>query len=147
MGSIKTPNVKQAVPFFMVTDLAASLDFYVSKLGFEMTNSWERKGKLNWCNLAVGEASLMLQEFLPENRTKEKKGEGVSIYFMCEDALAIYKEAISKGITPAEPFVGNQMWIVDMADPDSYKISFESPTKVKEGTTYHDWVSEGMEEG
>jgi lactoylglutathione lyase len=109
MNDLKTPNVKQAVPFLMVTNLAASLDFYVAKLGFEMTNGWESKGKLNWCNLSIGAASLMLQEFLPEHSTKEKLGEGTSICFMCEDALAIYKHIISTGIKPTEPFVGNNL--------------------------------------
>jgi catechol 2,3-dioxygenase-like lactoylglutathione lyase family enzyme len=30
-------NVEQAVPFFMVSDMDASLRFYVDGLGFEMT--------------------------------------------------------------------------------------------------------------
>ena len=33
-----TPNVKQAVPFFMVTNIEASLRFYVDGLGFTVTN-------------------------------------------------------------------------------------------------------------
>jgi catechol 2,3-dioxygenase-like lactoylglutathione lyase family enzyme len=35
-----TPNVKQAVPFFMVTNIEASLRFYVDGLGFTLTNAW-----------------------------------------------------------------------------------------------------------
>jgi catechol 2,3-dioxygenase-like lactoylglutathione lyase family enzyme len=35
-----TPNVKQAVPFFMVTDIEASLRFYVDGLGFQITKEW-----------------------------------------------------------------------------------------------------------
>jgi lactoylglutathione lyase len=146
MDDLKVPNVKQAVPFFMVTNLVASLDFYVAKLGFEMTNSWERNGKLNWCTLSIGEASLMLQEFLPENRTKEKLGEGMNVYFVCEDALAIYKHVISTGIKPTEPFVGNNMWVLGLTDPDGYKIFFESPTDVPEETTYTEWASEGLDD-
>ena len=34
------PNVKQAVPFFNVTDIEASLGFYVEGLGFVLTNQW-----------------------------------------------------------------------------------------------------------
>lgn len=33
-------NVKQAVPFFGVTDMKASLQFYVDGLGFTMRRSW-----------------------------------------------------------------------------------------------------------
>ena len=33
-------NVKQAVPFFGVSNMAASLRFYVHGLGFKMKNYW-----------------------------------------------------------------------------------------------------------
>ena len=33
-------NVKQAVPFFNVTDIDASLRFYVDGLGFRLANKW-----------------------------------------------------------------------------------------------------------
>ena len=41
-------NVKQAVPFFNVTDIKASLRFYVDGIGFHMTNQWIDKGKLTY---------------------------------------------------------------------------------------------------
>ena len=34
------PNVKQAVPFFMVTDIETSLRFYVDGLGFAVKKEW-----------------------------------------------------------------------------------------------------------
>ena len=34
---VTEPNVEQAVPFFMVTKMEASLRFYVDGLGFETT--------------------------------------------------------------------------------------------------------------
>ena len=43
------PNVKQAVPFFMITNMEASLRFYVEGLGFTMTNKWIDEGRLRWC--------------------------------------------------------------------------------------------------
>ena len=39
-----TPNVKQAVPFFNVTDIEASLRFYVDGLGCVMTKEWLQRG-------------------------------------------------------------------------------------------------------
>lgn len=33
-------NVKQAVPFFMVTDIEAAVRFYVEGLGFATTREW-----------------------------------------------------------------------------------------------------------
>jgi lactoylglutathione lyase len=89
-------NVKQAVPFFAVSNIEESVRYYVSGLGFEMTYRWIDEGKLCWCWLQLGGAAPMLQEFRKEGHDswvpEGKVGEGVSIYFICEDALAIYSE-------------------------------------------------------
>src|SRR5580658_6262952 len=118
--SIPTPNVKQAVPFFGVTSMEASLRFYVDGLGFKMTNWWIPEGDghyasggIRWCWLERGGAAIMLQEFLPERRPKETLGTGTSVCFMCEDALALCREFKSRGIqTRQRPFVGNHLWVV-----------------------------------
>lgn len=134
-------NVKQAVPFFMVANIQESVSFYVSGLGFEMTNKWIDQGKLQWCWLQYGGAALMLQEFRKEKREAlaaegQTLGVGVSICFQCGDALAIYREVNSRGIQAERPFVGNAMWVTSILDPDGYKIFFESPTDVPEETMY-----------
>lgn len=134
-------NVKQAVPFFMVSNIEESIRFYVDRLNFEMTRKWIDRGKLRWCWLQYGGAALMLQEFRKEKReclASEGKilGAGVSIYFICEDALAIYREISSRGIRAGRPFVGNGMWVTSMSDPDGYKILFESFTDVPEETVF-----------
>jgi lactoylglutathione lyase len=135
------PNVQQAVPFFMVTNLEASLRFYVDGLGYRKTKEWIDEGKLRWCWLEIGDAALMLQEFRKEGHDSWKPsckvGEGVSICFMCDDALAIFHEAARREIKARRnPFVGNGLWVVSFSDPDSYRIDFESPTDVSEETEY-----------
>ncbi len=131
-------NVKQAVPFFRVSSMEASVRFYVDGLGFKMTRKWTPDGKLRWCCLEHGHAALMLQEFQKEGQnawTPEwKVGVGVSICFQCEDALAIYREVTSRGIQAARPFVGNGMWVTSVLDPDGYRLEFESYTDVPEET-------------
>lgn len=37
---VTSANVKQAVPFFGITNMEASLGFYVDGLGFKMKYSW-----------------------------------------------------------------------------------------------------------
>jgi lactoylglutathione lyase len=140
-GETKTAtNVKQAVPFFGVSEMERSLRYYVDGLGFTMTNRWIDEGKLRWCWLQLGGASLMLQEFRAEGHDswvpKGKVGVGVSICFTCEDALAIYHEVTSRRIDASKPFVGNGMWVTSLSDPDGYKLHFESPTDVPEDTQY-----------
>jgi hypothetical protein len=105
-----------------------------------MTNKWIDEGKLRWCWLQRGGAALMLQEFKKEGHhawvPEGKLGVGVSIYFICEDALAIYREVTSRGIQASKPFVGNGMWVTSLSDPDGYRIEFESYTDVPEETEY-----------
>jgi len=105
-------NIQQAVPFFMVKDIDSSVNFYVNGLGFSITESWIDKGKIKWCWLNMDSAAIMLQEYDEKNNmAKEKAGEGVEIFFICEDALAIYTQITSNGIPTSEPFVGNKMWV------------------------------------
>jgi uncharacterized glyoxalase superfamily protein PhnB len=139
-ANIPNSNVKQAVPFFMVVNITNSLNFYVQALGFELKNKWEPGGKIEWCWLELGNTSIMLQEYR-NNIPVDKRGEGVSVCFMCEDALTIYKQILSSGLsTSSEPFVGNNLWVVGLKDPDGYNIYFESPTDLPEETTYSEWL-------
>ena len=151
---VTSANVKQAVPFFGVTNMEASLRFYVDGLGFKMKRWWipdeaqgdyKPDGRIRWCWLELGDAALMLQEFWKEGPDtwvpQEKLGVGVNICFQCLDALAIYSEVTSRGIAAKKPFVGNGMWVTSLQDPDGYRLDFESPTDVPEGTEYSEQAS------
>ena len=133
-------NVKQAVPFLRVSNMERSLPYYIDGLGFEMTHKWIDEGKLRWCWLQLGGAALMLQEFRKQGHDswapQGKVGEGVTICFICEDALAFYRQVTSRGIQASRPFVGNAMWVTNLSDPDGYELSFESPTDVPEETEF-----------
>ena len=137
-------NVRQAVPFLAVSNMEQSIRYYVDGLGFEVTNKWIPKVRIEWCWLQLGGAALMLQEFRKEGQDSYepigKVGVGVSICFICEDALVIYNEVISRGIQASEPFVGNNMWVTGLTDPDGYKIYFESNTDVPEETKFSKWT-------
>lgn len=125
-------NLKQAVPFFGVTNIEASVWFYVEGLGFAMTKQWTPEGTLRWCWLERDGVALMLQEYLPEYLPAEKLGVGVSICFICEDALALYREFKARGLEASRPFVGNGMWVTSVTDPDGYRLDFESYTDAPE---------------
>jgi lactoylglutathione lyase len=136
-------NVQQAVPFFGVTSMEASLRFYVDALGFKMTKKWtpDGDGKVRWCWLELGNAALMLQEFRKDHhpdsgRPEGTLGTGVSVCFICMDALAIYRQALARGVQAKSPFVGNGMWVASFCDPDGYRVDFESYTDVPEETEY-----------
>ena len=131
-------NLTQVVPFLGVTDIERSLRFYLDGLGFAIKHKWEPEGRIRWCWLTRGGASLMLQEYVKEGhggrRPEGVLGQGVSLSFQCEDALALYREFRTSGLEPSEPFVGNSMWVTSLSDPDGYRVEFESPTDVPEET-------------
>ena len=133
-------NVRQAVPFFSVSSMEASHRFYIDGLGFRMTKNWIVDGRVRWCWLEIGDASLMLQEFQKEGhdswKPSGKLGEGVTTTFICEDALALYREFKSRGVDASTPFVGNGMWVTGVKDPDGYRLEFESETETPEDTLF-----------
>jgi lactoylglutathione lyase len=135
-------NVQQAVPFFMVRDIEASLRFYVDGLGFTKTIEWVPDGKLQWCWLEHGGAAVMLQELWRSgphtNTATEKLGVGVSVCFMCRDAIALYRDFKTRGVDAKRPFVGNRLWVTQTVDPDGYRLDFESPTDAAEESVLGD---------
>jgi len=69
VATVTSVNVKQAVPFFGVTNMESSLRFYVDGLGFKMKNCWipdraedHPDGRIRWCWLQLGDAAIMLQD-------------------------------------------------------------------------------------
>lgn len=141
MSTVVAPvhTVTAVVPLLMVTNMERSLTFYIDGLGFAIQNRWIPDGRLRWCWMSLGSAALMLQEAVESTREKMAAagtlGNGVALYFQCSDALAIYREAATRGIHALhEPQVGNFAWEVFFADPDGYKINFSSPTDLPEET-------------
>ena len=137
-----TPNVRQAVPFFNVKDIEASLRFYVEGLGFAITRHWEPDRRIRWCWLELDQVAVMLQEYWKDGQPggwpEGALGQGVTICFVCADAIAVYHDARARGLNPARPFVGNNLWVTSFTDPDGYRLDFQSPTDVAEDTVYSD---------
>ncbi len=131
-------DVREVVPFFAVKEMRTSLAFYVEGLGFELEGKWVDEGVIRWCMLRIGNAAVMLQEFRTEGHDSrqfsENKGEGVSLFFFCDDAVEYYRNLRNRGIDASEPQVGNGMWVTSMSDPDGYNLYFQSPTDVPEET-------------
>jgi lactoylglutathione lyase len=133
-------NVRQAVPFFWVRDIEASVRFYVDGLGFAKTREWVDDGKLRWCWLQLSDVAVMLQEFWTEGHHRNvpdaQTGVGVSICFLCEDAITLWRDFTGRGVEAQRPFVGNGMWVTQLSDPDGYQLLFESEADAPEETVY-----------
>jgi lactoylglutathione lyase len=135
-------NVQQVIPFFRIADMDRSLRFYLDGLGFTLKNKWVVDNKIRWCMLELGGAALMLQTFEREDGSvvipPGKLGLAVSLEFQCQDAITLYREFISRGLTASEPQVGNNMWVTGLTDPDGYHLGFESTTDTPEDTKLSD---------
>jgi len=130
----RTRNVQEVVPFLWVRSMKRSLRYYVDGLGFRLAQRWTVDGTIRWCRLELGGAALMLQELAKRRRPEGKLGEGVSVCFICKDALALHAGFKARRLAASEPEVGNAMWYTTLLDPDGYRILFESATNVAEDT-------------
>lgn len=78
-------NIKETIPFLLVSDMQRSLAFYVNGLGFEIQYQWVPADRIVWCKLRNGSGTLMLQEHHQmTNGIMEGQGKvgiGMSIYF------------------------------------------------------------------
>ena len=78
--------MNKVVPFLAVKDMEKSVVFYIDGLGFEFKNKWVEDGVIRWCDLLIGEAGLMLQQFRIQGHDsrqfRDKKGEGVTAVFL-----------------------------------------------------------------
>lgn len=133
-------RAKLAVPMFHVTDMEASLRFYVDGLGFALTNGWRPEGRLRWCWLELDTVAIMLQQYWrnggPGGAPEGPLSQGASICVFCEDACAIYRDLVARGIEATRPIVGNGLWVTSVTDPDGYRLDFESPTHDPEETVF-----------
>ena len=130
-------NVMEVIPFHGVTNMQASLKFYMDGLGFTMIHSWKPESTIRWCMLKLDGVRIMLQEYYPKWVPGDPLGKGQMPHFQCRDALKFYREITARGIKTCEkePFVGNNMWFFSVEDPDGYRLAFASPTDVPEETT------------
>src|SRR5678816_4124756 len=112
----RSANVRQVVPLLNVSDMAASLAFYVDGLGFRITNQWVPEGVLRWCWLELDGIALMIQQSWTDGVGPSEPpgpvGQGVLLCLMCQDALAVWRAARRHGLSPDRPFVGNTLWVV-----------------------------------
>ena len=124
---VHSMQVHEVVPFLIVESMGRSIAFYVDGLGFQLEQEWRPAGDLRWCQLRQDGARIMLQ-------VGETEGRRAEFYFMCEDAVAVYRALVERGVAAREPFVGNHMWVTSMSDPDGNAVHYESVTDVPEET-------------
>jgi catechol 2,3-dioxygenase-like lactoylglutathione lyase family enzyme len=124
--------IRQLWPLLEVRDIDRSVAFYRDRLGFTVVaHDAESGGRMNWCRLERGGASIMLQgPGEPNDDSAGVRGQGVCLYFICDDADAMYAELSLRGAQLDPPRVAyygmKQLYV---PEPDGYALCFESPTE------------------
>ena len=122
--------VRQLWPLLVVQDINQSLEFYRHKLGFAVASQAEADGGVFWCRLQRGGTSIMLQQADEEDGPAGERGQGVALYFLCDDADALHAELSSRGVKVGPVCVADYgMKQLFVPEPDGYFICFESPTE------------------
>jgi uncharacterized glyoxalase superfamily protein PhnB len=126
----KSTAIRQLWPLLAVRDVHRSVDFYQNKLGFSVAGRAEDNGRLFWCRMERGGASIMLQQADDEDGPAESWGRGVTFYFVCDDADAMHAELVSLGVQLRPVSLADYgMKQLFVPEPDGYTICFESPTE------------------
>jgi catechol 2,3-dioxygenase-like lactoylglutathione lyase family enzyme len=131
-NSVISEPLANFVPVLSVTNLEQSLRYYTEGLAYEEIDRWTEGGHLRACRLRRDEVAVVLRQESSPLAHPDRRGQGVNIFHLCEDALSFYREVTARGIRVSEPYVGNRMWVAGLTDPDGYRLSFESPTDVPE---------------
>ncbi len=125
---------------FHVSDLQASLAFYVRKLNFEVVATSEttppEEESHSWAMLRTSDLTLMLRSVAKADKPALPDPVRVSyhadtvLYLVCADLEALCSHLRQKGITPlrgADPLA--HMDQVFVSDPDGYMLCFQRLSK------------------
>jgi catechol 2,3-dioxygenase-like lactoylglutathione lyase family enzyme len=111
-----TERLRGLVPMARVADVQRSIEFY-EQLGFEVQNTVEDDGVLNWAYLARNGAHLMvtLGHGLPASGP-------IQLYLYVDDVRAYHDELAAKGIDvgPVEERFYMPNGEFELADPDGH---------------------------
>ncbi len=115
-------------PEFFVRDVASSVQFY-ERLGFAPLRQ-----EPEFAVVALGEAHILLAserlagEQLPAN---DRRGLGVNVRIMVEDADAAFERASDAGARLVHPIADRDYGLRDfiIADPDGFLLRFAAPVR------------------
>lgn len=123
-------TIRQLWPLLAVQDLERSIRFYEGLLGFSVVGRADIDGRVFWCRLERGGASLMLQQADDEDGPANGRGRGVALYVVCDDVERLRAEFTSRGLQlPPVSIAEYGMTQLFVPEPDGYSLCFESPTE------------------
>lgn len=110
--------MRDLIPFVHVADVARSIAFY-ELLGFELKDTYEHDGRLDWAALESGDAQLMLAR---ASAPIERDRQAVLFYLYADDLAPLRDRLLVNGIpvraiVDGSPGPAREM---GLADPDGW---------------------------
>lgn len=103
---------RSVIPYLVVDDAAAAIDFYVQVFGATEVMRMEMEGRIGHAELAIGDSHVMLADEHPEMGYRGPRafgGSPVTIMVYLPDVDAVFARAIDAGAT-AERAVEDQFY-------------------------------------
>ncbi len=107
-------------------DQARARDFYVGKLGFEVSTDQPFNDKQRWIELRIGTSSTRIVLFTPDGH-EDRIGTFFNGSFACDDVQATYRQLTAKGVEFVSP-PQKQPWgeFAILKDPDGNQLVLSS---------------------
>ena len=123
MGTAAASTIETMSPQFLVADIERSLQFYTSKLGFDLDFRYgdfyagiKRDG--HSIHLKLGDPS-------PQDRAHRRDNEHLDVTFSVQGLDAIYEDLRSRAVAITQPLrempYGREFYV---SDPDGYILAF-----------------------
>ncbi len=118
MARATAAKLHSVVPMAPVADVQRSIAFY-EQLGFEVENTFEEDGVIQWAYLRAGGARLMVSRTDSPVRPEQQT---MSIYIYATDVAAYHRELQGKGLDvgPLEKRFYMESGEFELRDPDGY---------------------------
>jgi catechol 2,3-dioxygenase-like lactoylglutathione lyase family enzyme len=124
-----------ATPFFIVNDLTATLDFYQSKLGFNVPYKGGGDGEVDdyWAFVGRDKIMLMFKSVAPgvhpQPNSSRHPGARWDVYIYTDDPDALYAEFVANGV-PMHSALANtsdRLRAFEIKDNNGYVLCFGRP--------------------
>jgi len=127
-----------ARPVLHVNDVDASLDFYISRLGFTSPWRYDEDGKAHVAQVDRQGCALILADTWPEKIGKGLMFISLNVEPQTREAQiagldALRAEFETKGVPVKDGSWGYRLLVVD--DPDGNQLFFNYPSETASGTT------------
>ena len=120
MNTITNFKIKGMSPQLQVTDIARSIEFYTTKLGFELDFRYEDF----YSGITKDGYSIHLKSGKP-SIDQRKSQEDLDLIFSVDEIKELYEEMVSRSVNIIQPLrdmpYGQEFY---MADPDGNIIAF-----------------------